>query len=412
METCSHKSLIIKLYKEANIFTSLMEEKNVTNFDEEVISIFKGYEPRQIPWQPRIEHWYNVNRITDNLPTCFKGLNIIDIYRSLNAYMRVYIFANEVYGFRMPPYGGGELQSPIRVHIKNENDIKIKRYKEGNKVVTIYSTSLGRLSQVEHSDNYGLSWHPMEYPIKNIEDLKIMEEIFENIEYTFDSEKYLCLKNWVNERGSIWACSPRSPLAMLIIELMGLEKTFISLYREHKKVEEFMETIKEANLKWIRMIQNSPIKIVTIPDNLDIFLINPRLFEKYCLEYYMNFCEKMHKAGKFVLVHADGRLKGLLPLIKQSGVDGIEAVTFKPVGDVTIEEVHSIFRNEIVLIDGLPYIYFLNNLPINELERVTIRVVETFSPKLVLGISDELPPNGEIERVKIVSDILSKIKSG
>lgn len=389
-----------------------MKSSDTCDFDKEVVSIFEGHESTEILWQPRIEHWFNVNRVIGSLPTNFKGLSLAKIYELLNAYMRLYIFPDEVYGFRPPPYGEGGLQSPIKTCIDRRDEVVIKRLKEdGKKITTIYSTPRGSLLQVERSDKYGVAWYLTKYPITSVEDFRIMEDVLESINYTFDIGLYLRLKDWLAGQGSIWACSPRSPLAKLIIELMGPERTFKALFRNRKEVEEFMEIIERANFKWIKMIQSTPIKVVTIGDNLDVFLISPRLFEKYCLEYYLQFCEKMHKAGKFVLVHADGRLKGLLPLIRQSGVDGVEAVTFKPVGDVTLEEVHRIFKDELVLVDGLPYNLFLRETCINELKKMTIKVVSAFSPRLILGVSDELPPDGEIERIKFVSELLNHIRS-
>jgi len=36
------------------------------------------------------------------------------------------------------------------------------------------------------------------------------------------------------------------------------------------------------------------------------------------------------------------------------------------------------------------------------------QVVELFYPRLVLGISDELPPDGDIERVRLVGELMQE----
>jgi len=36
-------------------------------------------------------------------------------------------------------------------------------------------------------------------------------------------------------------------------------------------------------------------------------------------------------------------------------------------------------------------------------------VVELFYPRLVLGISDEIPPDGDIERVRLVSELVQEL---
>ncbi len=37
------------------------------------------------------------------------------------------------------------------------------------------------------------------------------------------------------------------------------------------------------------------------------------------------------------------------------------------------------------------------------------QVVELFYPRLVLGISDEIPPDGDIERVRLVSELVQEL---
>jgi hypothetical protein len=37
------------------------------------------------------------------------------------------------------------------------------------------------------------------------------------------------------------------------------------------------------------------------------------------------------------------------------------------------------------------------------------RLVELFYPRLILGISDELPPDGDIERVKLVGQLVEEL---
>ena len=42
-----------------------------------------------------------------------------------------------------------------------------------------------------------------------------------------------------------------------------------------------------------------------------------------------------------------------------------------------------------------------------DLEEFTEKIVDMFAPRLVLGISDELSPPGDIEKVRLVSEIVS-----
>lgn len=59
-----------------------------------------------------------------------------------------------------------------------------------------------------------------------------------------------------------------------------------------------------------------------------------------------------------------------------------------------------------ILLDGIPAILFLSEYTDEQLEEFTIKVLKMFSPNLILGISDELPPTANIEKVKLVSKII------
>ncbi|MFX1310958.1 MAG: hypothetical protein ACFE8C_14770, partial [Promethearchaeota archaeon] len=71
------------------------------------------------------------------------------------------------------------------------------------------------------------------------------------------------------------------------------------------------------------------------------------------------------------------------------------------------EEIKHAIGNK-VLLDGIPSILFLPEYSNNYLEKYTIKVLELFSPNLIIGISDELSPNGDIKKVEMVSKIVEK----
>ena len=51
--------------------------------------------------------------------------------------------------------------------------------------------------------------------------------------------------------------------------------------------------------------------------------------------------------------------------------------------------------------------HFLEQTSYEELEEFTLRVLDMFSPNLILGISDEISPIGDIEKLRLVSGIVA-----
>jgi hypothetical protein len=53
---------------------------------------------------------------------------------------------------------------------------------------------------------------------------------------------------------------------------------------------------------------------------------------------------------------------------------------------------------------------FLPEYSNNYLRQYTKKVLEIFSPHLILGVSDELSPNGHIEKVEMITNIVKKFE--
>jgi hypothetical protein len=92
-------------------------------------------------------------------------------------------------------------------------------------------------------------------------------------------------------------------------------------------------------------------------------------------------------------------------------MDGLECVTPKPQGDVTLEEMKKYIIDEgMFLRDGIPAILFTKRYPVKELEAFSKKILDMFgmSGRLQLGISDLLPSNADIERVRLVGEIVKE----
>jgi hypothetical protein len=124
------------------------------------------------------------------------------------------------------------------------------------------------------------------------------------------------------------------------------------------------------------------------------------------LPYYQKRTRELAAAGIRTFPHWDGALKGLMPFVPLCGFDGYEAFTPEPMGDIPLEEMAAVMKHDYVLIDGIPATHFLPPFTRQEVEEFAYRVLDMFAPSLILGISDELPPDGDIEAVRMVSQIV------
>lgn len=357
--------------------------------------MFEGKPVDKVPLNIRHEYWYCVAKASGKLPKKYTDMSLAEVCIDLGASWRC--------------YSGYFVENAVKVTYGG--DVKFSVEKTGNLVRTTIKTPVGTLQEVSKTDEWGLSSRRTEYMLKSTEDFKALSYLLDNAEVRFDQQVYERLERDLKKQGIVSFFFPHSPLQALILDYMGFARTMRFLYMESKnRLEEIMNTIERYNDKFFKLMGVTPIKIFNLGENIDVRLTSPRLFEKFCLPVYQKRCEYLHKRGKYVHIHVDGYAKPLLPLLRESGVDGIEALTPEPVGDMSIEDIAKELKDEIVVLDGIPFLFFLPTVPYETLEKFVKKIVSAI-PRLVLGISDELPPPGDIERIRMVSKLLDELSA-
>lgn len=341
-----------------------------------------------IIWQPRISCWWEDRKWDGRGVGRYEGGSMADMYRSLGCSDRLYQY-NSCFK---------RVESPQIVR-RTE---KLDDYRDAH----IAETPVGSISHItRRTDNSWATVVDKEW-IETPEDMKVMAWITERSGWEWDQAKFDDLQKEVGDLGAPTMWLPRVNVQHLYINDMGVEAAVYALYEWGTQVNDYFKLLHEDDLKLIEVINASPVDIINFGDNLHCATLSPALYEEYVLPAYLDRCEKLHSAGKFVFSHWDGDVKSILKYAKCSGLDGIEAITPQPQGDVTIEETKDALGDQITLLDGIPAIYFDETFPVSVLEECVHRLIGLFAPKLILGISDEMSSMGDIERIRIVGKIV------
>lgn len=321
-------------------------------------------------------------------------MELLEVYDDLSASVRAYGMFNHT------------------IKITSRPEVEVKSEDRGVHIFTTWQTPVGTLSQVTRKvrTETEISSYTVEHMVKTIEDLKILEYILRARTVEFDWEAYESSNKILSDRAEPTIYLPRESLQGLIINYMGFERTIYALHDHPVEIERFLEVMEETDDPIYEVVARSPIRIINFGDNLHAETMPPPLFKKYILPYYQMRSAQLHKAGKYTHAHWDGYLRALLPYAKETGLDGLEALTPLPQGDVTLEEIKEALGDELILIDGIPATHFLEQTSYKELEEFTLKVLDMFNPNLILGISDEISPIGDIEKVRLVSEIVSDYK--
>ncbi len=347
----------------------------------------------KIIWQPRIDCWISDRMFADGkLPGRYEGMTKAEIYKELGCSARPY----EYNGSYRSSFIGG-----------------IEQYGETNDDTTTHyiKTKKGTLTRVTKTTKS--SWTSLvakEWATCE-EDLKLMQYVEENRVWSFDQEHFDKTEKEWGDLGAPCIFMPRTSMQSLYIDIMGVEESVYAVMDYPETVESYFKALGESHMRMIEVINKSPINIINFGDNIHSGTLSPSLFERYVLEEYQKRCKELHKAGKFVYSHYDGDNKGLMEYYHATGLDGIEAITPLPQGDVTLEEVKQHLGDDMFLIDGIPAVYFDEEFSEDVLIECTEKIIKLFAPNLVLGISDEISSTGDIERIRLVGKLVDRYNS-
>jgi hypothetical protein len=342
----------------------------------------------KILWQPRIGCWYH-DKVFErqSFPAPFTGMDLPAIYRELNCSARIYDYNRCFVPVEHP-------------------SVRITTRDDDTDIETVIETPVGKQVQILRRTPNSRCLKQFKWEVSSEEELKVAVWRKENTAWRWDPEAFDDVYRTWGDLGAPTMYLPRVNIQDLYINTMGTQNGIYALYDWPDTVQAYFRALDLCHDRLIDVVNTSPIEIINFGDNLHGGTLPPDLFCRYVLPAYQKRCERLHAAGKFVHAHWDGDTKPLLPYARQTGLDGIEAVTPKPQGDVTLEEVKESLGNDMFLIDGIPAIYFDDIFPASILEDCVHRLIRLFAPKLILGISDEISSTGDLERIRRVGTIV------
>ena len=280
--------------------------------------------------------------------------------------------------------------------------------------ITTYHTPVGevstkvRINLPSEGGERETTW-VVEHMFKKSEDYKVIKFIIEDKIYKPNYSEAVKKEKALDEDGVVFTSTGYSPLMQLIAEnYMGFQRLAVELSRRPSEVETLMEAMDAKFEEQVRIVANSPIKLVHVCGNIDGVLVNPRIFKKYIIPRYQKYNEILHRSGKITMTHMDGRLKCLKELIRETGLDTVEAFTPPPGGDLPLKEARAAWDEDLAIWVNIPEVTFYYEP--SELECFIRTLLTEASPGngLVLGITETVPPSRRDSGLEIITKSVQK----
>jgi uroporphyrinogen-III decarboxylase len=191
---------------------------------------------------------------------------------------------------------------------------------------------------------------------------------------------------------------------------MGVMNTVYALADAPHEVEHTLEVLAAADDPIYDIIAGSPAPLVYFPDNITGEVVSPSIFTKYYAPYYKRRVPALHAAGQHIFLHIDGTMRPVLPLVAETGIDAAQSLTPAPVGDVPVSKMRALGGPDLIIWGGVPAAFFSPVYPESVLRDIVMECIRCFprSESFILGVCDQVPPDGIIERVKVVADLVEE----
>ena len=358
---------------------------------DRIMAILNGEQPDQVPWAGDLDYWANALIKMGKKPKGFiQSDDYIQWHRDLGV------------GFYLQGY------FPYRQIIDN---CEVKEWKEGNRRYKEIITGIGSVRECWEYIPASYTEGPIEHFMKSEADIPVMKHIYENTRFEPDYEFAQIRKNQVGDQGVVLCYLPKSPFMHLLALEAGIMAVTMSAMTVPDQFQELLDVMKRAFDQAAQIAVDSPAEVLMIPENLSSEMVGKDFFEMYMRGYQEEWTTKIREAGKYSFIHIDGTLRGLIAEEASVGFSVLEALTPYPVGDLKWEDLAAYAGDsKSILWGGVPGVYFTANTSDEEFDRhvkylLSIMVKE---PRYVLGVADQVPPDGLESRVRRVGELLNQ----
>ena len=387
-----------------------------------IAAALRGEKVDRLPYVPRLDLWYLANATSGTLPRQHAGRAMNEIARA-EGWAVHHRFADDQLD---PAFQPQYLHRGINVFYSRDTvfdvvlprDIEVQVHRAGARTRVEYHTPLGMVSTTTHYDvqsqRNGITIPALvEHLIKTPADYAPAGYLFEHMDVVPSFERF---RRWSEDEvrddgvpiaiGSLDA----SPFHLIQRDLSDQTQFFIHYKDHYAEMRGLADRIAPLMDKMIAILRESPAEVVWWGANFDDMLTFPPYFEKEIQPWIRKAALAMQEAGKLLLCHTDGENRGLMDLIRDSGMHVAESICPAPMTKVTFAEYYRRWSPRLTLFGGIPSTVVLPETSDADFEAYMDGFFRAVAPgnRLVVGIADEVPPKAIFARLQRIGERIAR----
>jgi uroporphyrinogen-III decarboxylase len=299
--------------------------------------------------------------------------------------------------------------APVR---RRYRTVEVRQEREGEVTWTFYETPRGTLRTCDVRSPDAHTSYQTEHLVKSAADFPAYRSLVEDVEFTLDAEGVQQQIDQLGEDGIVSLDGPATPLLHLIMFDMRLPAVQYELADHEREFVELMDVMHERNKEYYRLAAQAPGRMVRPFEDTSTTLLSPAQYRRFCQPCLADYAALVQSAGKQFVPHLCGLLKGVLPDLAATGLDGIEALTPPPTGDVPYALAREALGPDALLIGGLDATQFARLGPDDT--RAMLRAVlreARGDRRFVLG-HEEISVRANLDSVMVVREVIAEEDEG
>jgi uroporphyrinogen decarboxylase len=278
---------------------------------ERLLRALRHQEVDRLPWAPLIDDYY-----LGYLRDIGQPMNVVEALRSIGAdVIERHVHCYDVH------YSGG-------VRLTTEPEDGGRHFSLESPVGTLHQ----RTRYGGHTESIS------EFYVKGIDDVRVLQYVEEHTSFVPDYASFVAESAYIGDDGIATVSARATPLTTLFMDYMGLAGLIYALADHREEIEALMEVMQENNRRLHKVLAESPAEVVVIYEDTSTTTISPKLYERYCSRPLDEYADIVHGEGKLYLAHMCGKLKGMLHLVKDNRMDGVDSLCPPATGDVWADE--------------------------------------------------------------------------
>ena len=366
---------------------------------ERILAVYNGQTPDRIPYMLDLSHYY------------------------LHRFQKPWDLCN---GYPEPDWGlmdftkqmGAAFYCPQQAYLwKTEfaNDVKssAKMSTVGGvpEIAWRFDTPIGSIERIRVWEPSSYSWAIKKWGVTTPKDLEVLGYAMASRRFTAIPENYEAWANYIGEDGLVYLNSGYSAMGQLLNYWMGVENTIYASFDYADIMAETVQKINDNTLEQIKMMASEfSAPVVIMGDNFSSDVQSPKFFKRWSRDFYAKSYEIFHEHGKKVAVHVDGKLKGAIKMMRDIGVDCIDAVTPGSVGGCTPLQAREEAGNALILSGGIPNELWYSYSDVSKFEQAVKDwlALKEISPALIAAAGDQVPPGAEEDRILLYGKLVDE----